>query len=108
MCHRPRLPIMYRYGTRGATLQSYTINGHAEILDPKKYQGIMVYTDTDLLVISTVVDQFQATSLSIMVLLLYGVDINKLYLVHVPILPNLHQSTKELRKLWKLDDSWNQ
>ena len=38
---------MYQYDSYDATLQSYTIKGHAEILDPEKYQGLMVYTDTD-------------------------------------------------------------
>ena len=48
MYHHPHLPIMYRYGTHDATLQLYTIKGHAEILDPEKYQGLtLVYTDTD-------------------------------------------------------------
>ena len=38
---------MYQYGTHDATLQLYIIKGHAEILDPEKYQGLMVYTDAD-------------------------------------------------------------
>ena len=47
MYHHPHLSIMYRYGTHDATLQLYIIKGHAEILDPEKYQGLMVYTDAD-------------------------------------------------------------
>ena len=39
---------MYRSGTNKANLQSYTVKGHAEILDPDKYQGLMTYTDADL------------------------------------------------------------
>ena len=46
--HHPHLPLMYRSGTNKANLQSYTVKGHAEILDPDKYQGLMTYTDADL------------------------------------------------------------
>ena len=41
------LLIMYRCSNNEAKLQSYTVKGHTEILDPEKYQGLMVYTDVN-------------------------------------------------------------
>ena len=34
--HHHHLHIMYRYGTHDATLQSYVVKDHDEILDPEK------------------------------------------------------------------------
>ena len=46
--HPPYLPLIYRSGTNKDNHQSYTVKGHAKILNPDKYQGLMTYTDADL------------------------------------------------------------
>ena len=47
--HHPHVPIMYRRGScNDGNLKSYTVKGHAEILDPDTFQGLKVYIDADL------------------------------------------------------------
>ena len=46
---RPHLPLMNISNKHTSpSLSGYSVKGHAEILDPQKYSGIEVYTDTDL------------------------------------------------------------
>ena len=57
--HHLHLPLMYRSDNNENKLQYFTVKGHAEILDPEKYHGLMIYTNADFLLILAAIDPCQ-------------------------------------------------
>ena len=47
--HHPHITLMYKSDKHTSpSLSGYSFKGHTEILDPQKYSGLNIYTDSDL------------------------------------------------------------